>query len=141
MFPGSVLALDDRDTISNRTRRHCVLRVDGVPRCRPAVQVAVCDASGRSVLAVGGVVSNSVIRYGDFPKFVFSFVGGVVILCSGPSLPLQLRLFAVYPSISDAINCGRAGRRSAEIHLPPMGVHERGATPFPRTGAVMLGVS
>ena len=74
--------------------------------------------------AVGGVVSNSVIRYGDFPKFFFSFVGGVVILCSGPSLPLQLRLFAVYSSISDTVNCGRAGKRGAEIHLPSMGVHE-----------------
>jgi hypothetical protein len=51
MFPGSVPALDNRDTISNRTRRHCVFRVDGEPRCRRAVQVAVCETSERSVLS------------------------------------------------------------------------------------------
>ena len=51
MFPGSVLALDDQDTISNRTRRHRVLRMNDVPRCRRAVQVAVCDVSERSVLS------------------------------------------------------------------------------------------
>jgi len=37
MLPGSMPALDHRDAIGNRTRRHGVLRVDGVPRCRQAV--------------------------------------------------------------------------------------------------------
>ena len=68
-------------------------------------------------------------------------LSGVIVLCGRPTPSLQLRLFAVYSSISDAGYCGRAGRRSAEVHLPSMGVHERGTTLFPRTGAVMLGVS
>src|SRR5882757_435255 len=90
--------------------------------------------------AVCGVGSNSVIRYGDFLKLC-SLCGGVFLLYGGPSLSLQLRLFAVYSSISDAVNGSRAGRWGAEVHLPSMGIHERGATLFPRTGAVMLGVS
>lgn len=86
------------------------------------------------------LVGNSVIRYGNFLECVFF---SVWCDCSvwWTISSRQLRLFAVYSSISDAVNCGRAGRRSAEVRLPSMGVHERGATPFPRTGAVVLGVS
>lgn len=49
----SVLAVGHRDTIGNRTRRHCVLHVDGVLLCLRAVEVAVCDASEMSYLSYG----------------------------------------------------------------------------------------
>ena len=89
---------------------------------------------------MGGVGSSNVIRYGDFLNCVFFFVWCDCSVWWAIS-SRQLRLFAVYSSISDTVNCGRAGRRSAEVHLPSMGVHERGTTLFPRTGAVMLCVS
>lgn len=47
----------------------------------------------------------------------------------------------MYSSSSDTVNCGRAEIRSPEVHLPSITIHERGATLFPCTGAVKLGVS
>ena len=49
----SALALDNLGAISDRTRRKRVLCVDGVPRCRQAVEVAVFDASERYFLSYG----------------------------------------------------------------------------------------
>ena len=45
MFLGAMLAHDSLDTISNRTRRECVLCIDSVQGCRLAVQVVACDVS------------------------------------------------------------------------------------------------
>ena len=46
MFAGAVLALGNRDTISSRTRRHGVLRIDGVLR----LSASCASGSMRSVL-------------------------------------------------------------------------------------------
>lgn len=94
MFPVLVLALDDRDTISNRTRRHCVLCIDGMPRCRPAVQVAVRETSGKICSELLGVVIDRLINMNYFLKLCSPLSGGVIVLCGGPSLSLQFRLVA-----------------------------------------------
>ena len=43
MFVWAMLAYDSLDTISTRTRRKCVLCIDSVLGCGPAVRVAICE--------------------------------------------------------------------------------------------------
>lgn len=81
---------------------------------------------------MGGVGSDSMIRYSDFMMCMLRVMGHLFLR--------QLRFFIVYSSASDAVNYSRAGRWSLEVHLPSRGVHERGTTLFSRTGGTICWV-